>query len=239
MLHGILRAATVALILTIAVLVYINYFRSADPDLSGLCTELSTAPELPKIAAAPEAPPAPAPTRLPPIIETMSSPIAQTLRPSVNRTETAVNGTVQRRTDASSDNVLAEVVELPPANNPHAATGDQLRAAQAVAVQNVPVAKRTHIVQPGESLWVISKKMYGNAELYGKIADANGMSSKDRVRVGQVLVIPDPNATTQAVTARAMYSEDTADHEDTPRSTQVSLPREAPAVMSSTTRREQ
>jgi len=54
-----------------------------------------------------------------------------------------------------------------------------------------PKLKRTHVVQPGDSLSAISRKYYGNPDLYGKIAVANGLRSHDRIRVGQVLVIPD------------------------------------------------
>jgi LysM repeat protein len=54
-----------------------------------------------------------------------------------------------------------------------------------------PKLKRTHVVQPGDSLSSISRKFYGNPDRYDKIAVANGLRSRDRIRVGQVLVIPD------------------------------------------------
>ena len=54
-----------------------------------------------------------------------------------------------------------------------------------------PKLKRTHIVQPGESLSSISRRYYGTPERYGKIVAANNLRSRDVIRVGQVLVIPE------------------------------------------------
>jgi nucleoid-associated protein YgaU len=54
-----------------------------------------------------------------------------------------------------------------------------------------PKRKRTHVVQPGESLSSISRKYFGTPDYFGKIAEANSLKSKDRIRVGQVLVLPD------------------------------------------------
>jgi LysM repeat protein len=55
---------------------------------------------------------------------------------------------------------------------------------------DAPRGKRTHIVKSGETLWSISKDYFGSAEYYTKIADASNLREKDRIRVGQVLVIP-------------------------------------------------
>ncbi|MGD0094009.1 MAG: LysM domain-containing protein [Planctomycetota bacterium] len=54
-----------------------------------------------------------------------------------------------------------------------------------------PKLKRTHVVQPGESLSGISRRYYGTPDRYGKIAAANNLRSRDVIRVGQVLVIPE------------------------------------------------
>src|SRR4051794_10062752 len=51
--------------------------------------------------------------------------------------------------------------------------------------------KRTHVVQSGESLSSISRKYYGTPDYYSKLAEANNLKSRDRIRVGQVLVLPD------------------------------------------------
>jgi len=54
-----------------------------------------------------------------------------------------------------------------------------------------PKLRRTHVVQAGESLSSISRKYYGTPDRYGKIAAANNLRSRDLIRTGQVLVIPD------------------------------------------------
>ena len=50
--------------------------------------------------------------------------------------------------------------------------------------------KRTHVVQPGDTLWGISKNYFGTPEQVSKIAEINELQSKT-LRVGQVLIIPD------------------------------------------------
>jgi LysM repeat protein len=51
--------------------------------------------------------------------------------------------------------------------------------------------RRTHVVQRGESLSSISRHYYGTPDQYTKIADANNLRSRDLIRVGQLIVIPD------------------------------------------------
>jgi len=47
-----------------------------------------------------------------------------------------------------------------------------------------------YTVQSGDNLSKISKTFYGNPNQYQKIAEANGISNPDLVRVGQQLQIP-------------------------------------------------
>lgn len=55
-----------------------------------------------------------------------------------------------------------------------------------------PKSNGTHVVQPGDTLWAIAKKYYGNGNQYPKIVNAN----KDKIKnpnliyPGQKLVIP-------------------------------------------------
>lgn len=50
----------------------------------------------------------------------------------------------------------------------------------------------TYTVKPGDTLSGISKQVYGNADLYGLIFDANRDQLKDpnKIKPGQVLRIP-------------------------------------------------
>lgn len=47
-----------------------------------------------------------------------------------------------------------------------------------------------YVVQPGDSIWKISKKVYGNGDMYIKILEANNMTNEDTLISGQKLVIP-------------------------------------------------
>lgn len=49
---------------------------------------------------------------------------------------------------------------------------------------------RTHTVAPGDSLWTIAVKFYGDGTRYVLIQQANDLPPNTRLRTGQVLVIP-------------------------------------------------
>src|SRR5215470_18902873 len=55
---------------------------------------------------------------------------------------------------------------------------------------SVHEGEQTYVVQPGDNLSKISKRFYGDANQYMKIADANKLSDPDKIKVGQQLVIP-------------------------------------------------
>lgn len=50
--------------------------------------------------------------------------------------------------------------------------------------------EQTYIVQPGDSLWTIAQKVYGNGAKYPLIAQANDITTTTRLRTGMVLKIP-------------------------------------------------
>ena len=47
-----------------------------------------------------------------------------------------------------------------------------------------------YVVKSGDNLSNVSKSFYGNPNDYGKIAQANNISSLDRIQIGQQLKIP-------------------------------------------------
>ncbi|MDV3128931.1 alpha/beta hydrolase-fold protein [Mycobacterium sp. 21AC1] len=49
---------------------------------------------------------------------------------------------------------------------------------------------RTHTVVAGETLWALSLRFYGEAELYRLIATASGINNPDTIDVGQRLIFP-------------------------------------------------
>lgn len=49
---------------------------------------------------------------------------------------------------------------------------------------------QTYTVQPGDTLSKISKRFYGDANKYPKIAKANNLENPDQIKTGQQLLIP-------------------------------------------------
>jgi LysM repeat protein len=56
--------------------------------------------------------------------------------------------------------------------------------------QPVEVQPQTYSVQPGDTLSMISKKLYGDPGLYQKLAYYNGICNPDVIQVGQILEVP-------------------------------------------------
>ncbi|MFD0366132.1 LysM peptidoglycan-binding domain-containing protein [Nocardia sp. GCM10030253] len=53
-----------------------------------------------------------------------------------------------------------------------------------------PPAAQTYTVEPGDTLWAIAERFYGDGNRYQEIANASGISNPDVIDVGQVLTIP-------------------------------------------------
>lgn len=53
-----------------------------------------------------------------------------------------------------------------------------------------PPAPRTYTVVPGDTLWAIAEKFYGDGSKYPQIAEASGVPNPDLIHPGQVLTIP-------------------------------------------------
>jgi nucleoid-associated protein YgaU len=51
-------------------------------------------------------------------------------------------------------------------------------------------AEQPYTVKPGDSLSKVSKLFYGNANKYNEIAQANGISNPDLIKVGQQINVP-------------------------------------------------
>lgn len=83
-------------------------------------------------------------------------------------------------------NVQAQAPEPAPAAPPEPAEAAEGATAQAIG-------GRSYTVQPGDTLWKISKEMYGEGSKYMKIFEANKdkLENPDKIFPGQELVIPD------------------------------------------------
>lgn len=51
-------------------------------------------------------------------------------------------------------------------------------------------AGRSYTVEPGDTLWAIAERFYGDGSKYQVIADASGISNPDLIHPGEVLTIP-------------------------------------------------
>ena len=60
------------------------------------------------------------------------------------------------------------------------------------AAEPPPAAPRTYVVQPGDSLWSVAERHYGDAQQWKRVRDANRdrIDPDGRLRAGQVLAIP-------------------------------------------------
>ncbi|OBH05564.1 MULTISPECIES: LysM peptidoglycan-binding domain-containing protein [unclassified Mycobacterium] len=93
--------------------------------------------------------------------------------------------------------------DAPPPPAPEAATAPEEPAAEEAAAEE-PVAEaaaeepavpeepavRTYTVEPGDSLWAIAERFYGDGSKFQVIADASGVPNPDLIQPGQVLTIP-------------------------------------------------
>ncbi|MBF6071938.1 LysM peptidoglycan-binding domain-containing protein [Nocardia farcinica] len=81
-------------------------------------------------------------------------------------------------------------------DNPLPAPEQQAEQAPAAApVEDVPPPPpapqpRTYTVEPGDTLWAIAERFYGDGNRYQEIADASGIPNPDAINPGQVLTIP-------------------------------------------------
>ncbi|ORW97195.1 lectin [Mycobacterium sp. IEC1808] len=75
-------------------------------------------------------------------------------------------------------------------DEPVAETAVEEPATEAAAEPEPEPAARTYTVEPGDSLWAIAERFYGDGSKYQAIADASGIPNPDLIQPGQVLTIP-------------------------------------------------
>lgn len=96
------------------------------------------------------------------------------------------DGSALWASDTQTDNPL-------PAPEPEPAAEEVAEQAAAPAAEEVPPpppAAQTYTVEPGDTLWAIAERFYGDGNRYQEIADASGVDNPDVISPGQVLTIP-------------------------------------------------
>ncbi len=66
-------------------------------------------------------------------------------------------------------------------------TGSSTRS----TTETATVTPETYKIEPGDTLWVICRKKYGDATLHAKLAAYNSIQNPNLIRVGYILTIPD------------------------------------------------
>ncbi len=142
----------------------------------------------------------------PAVVATEAGPTVATPEPSssacpvTRRVPTAQTYVVQRHGQPLSE--IAEDVYGVADDAPHLAEangvpvdvvlceGQELSIPAAPGTAPAPTGDRTYVVQPGDSLADIARAVYGFSELFGLIAEANGIDESNPLQVGHELVIP-------------------------------------------------
>ena len=70
----------------------------------------------------------------------------------------------------------------------------------------------TYTVRKGDTLGVIARRFYGATSRFSLIVSANRIANPDRLRVGQKLMIPDPQETAEATLHPAPPPADSISH---------------------------
>ncbi|MEV5651226.1 LysM peptidoglycan-binding domain-containing protein [Nocardia sp. NPDC052254] len=69
--------------------------------------------------------------------------------------------------------------------------GEEPLAAPAAEMSPPPAPQvRTYTVEPGDTLWTIAERFYGDGNRYLEIAGASGIENPDAIDAGQLLTIP-------------------------------------------------
>jgi nucleoid-associated protein YgaU len=94
------------------------------------------------------------------------------------------DGSALWASDTNTDNPL-------PAPEPEPEPVAEQVAAPAEEVPSPPPpAVQTYTVEPGDTLWAIAERFYGDGNRYQEIANASGIDNPDLINPGQLLTIP-------------------------------------------------
>ncbi len=88
---------------------------------------------------------------------------------------------------SDSSNLEVGIKLVIPQVTPRQPTAGEISA---ITSTQVTYVENKYIVQPGDSLSIISQKVYGDIFAWPKIMEANGLLTPDTIEAGMVLIIP-------------------------------------------------
>jgi 5'-nucleotidase len=113
----------------------------------------------------------------------LSAPPVESAAAAANRPKTGA---------AAADAVLPLLLGAPPPGVTIAAPPREATPAASPAARPPTAGPRTYVVQPGDTLYRIAERLYGDAEEWKRIREANAgrIDADGRVRAGQILQVP-------------------------------------------------
>ena len=88
---------------------------------------------------------------------------------------------------SDSSNLEVGIKLIIPQVTPRQPTAGEISA---ITSTQVTYVENKYIVQPGDSLSIISQKVYGDIFAWPKIMEANGLLTPDTIEAGMILIIP-------------------------------------------------
>lgn len=110
---------------------------------------------------------------------------------SVSATENKDTQNQEETTEFKEEPVVEETPEVaePKAEKPAVEQPKEEKPAEEQPKEEKPQTAKTHVVQPGETLYRIAINYYNSADAVEKIKSANGLTSNS-ISTGQALVLP-------------------------------------------------
>ncbi len=107
--------------------------------------------------------------------------------------EAAASTTTAEKPAAETPAAQTTTTEQPAAETPAAdtsATTTQPAAETPVAASDATPTVEKHVVVRGDTLWDLAKSVYGDGELWSRIAQASGNPVPEKLEIGTELTIP-------------------------------------------------
>jgi 5'-nucleotidase len=146
------------------------------------------APAAPQAATPEQAAPTPAPVAPAPETPAQAPSTPQAAPPAASTSDAAPPTPATPPPAETTAPATPPVAAAPPATPP--VSPQPAPAAQAPAAAETPTTPTTHVVAAGDTLWDLAKIFYGDAELWKKLAAANGHMNPRRLALGRELSIP-------------------------------------------------